>query len=376
VSERERTDTDLDLDFDFFDSPTSEAPPREVAPPRRAPRLPRRPPGPPGTAVLRLGALILGAIVIAAVLVLWVNRCREDQRRAEYRDYMGQVSEIAGASQQVGRELNTRITTPGIRLDDLQGQLNGLAEEQEQLTRRAEELEPPGPLREQQEELVEALRLRVSGLSGLTRAFDEIAETRDPQAAGRLLAVPAERLVASDVVYEDLFQAPARAALGREDVGGVDVPASNFVQNADLASASSWALVVERLTRSPTAGGLRGNMIAGVRVQPEGTRLSPTEENTVTASDQLAFEVLVENSGTSQETQVRVNLNIQQTPQPIRKQATIDLINPGQTRSVVFRDLAPSFGILTTVQVNVEPVPGESNTGNNTAEYSVIFTLP
>jgi hypothetical protein len=376
VSERERTDTDLDLDFDFFDSPTTEAPPRDVEQRRRGPRLPTRPPGRPGPAVLRLGALILGAIVLAAVLVFWVNSCREDQRRAEYRDYMGEVAEIAGSSQQVGRELNGRITTPGIELDDLQSQLNGLGEEQEQLTRRAEELEPPGPLREQQEELVQALRLRVSGLSGLTRAFDDIAEARDPQAAGRLLAVPAERLVASDVVYEDLFQAPAQATLSREDVGGVEVPDSDFVQSPELASASSWALIVERLTRSPTAGGPRGNMIVGVRAQPEGTRLSPTEENTVTATDQLAFEVLVENSGTSQETQVRVNLNIQQTPQPIRKQATIDLINPGQTRSVVFRDLAPSFGILTTVQVNVEPVPGESNTGNNTAEYSVIFTLP
>ena len=376
MSERERTDTDLDLDFDFFDSPTTEAPPREVTPRRRGPRLPRRPPGSPGPAVIRLGALILGAILIAAVLVLWVNRCREGQRRAEYRDYMAEVTEIAGSSQQIGRELNTRITTPGIKLDDLQSQLNGLGEEQEQLTRRAEELQPPGPLREHQEELVEALRLRVSGLSGLTRGFDDIAEARDPEAAGRLLAVPAERLVASDVVYEDLFQAPAQAALSREDVGGVEVPDSDFVQSSELASASSWTLVVERLTRSPTAGGPRGNMIAGVRVQPEGARLSPTEENTVTATDQLAFEVLVENSGTSQETQVRVNLNIQQTPQPIRKQETIDLLNPGQRKSAVFRDLAPSFGILTTVQVNVEPVPGESNTGNNTAEYSVIFTLP
>ena len=376
MSERERTDTNLDLDFDFFDSPTTEAPPRDVEQRRRGPRLPTRPPGRPGPAVLRLGALILGAIVLAAVLVFWVNSCREDQRRAEYRDYMAAVAEVAGSSQQVGRELNTRITTPGVRLNDLQGQLNGLAEEQEQLTRRAEELQPPGPLREQQEELVESLRLRVSGLSGLTRAFDDIAEAEDPQAAGRLLAVPAERLVASDVVYEDLFQAPAQAALDREDVGGVDVPESDFVQGSDLASASAWTLIVERLTRSPTRGGPRGNMIAGVRAQPEGTRLSPTEENTVEASDQLAFEVLVENSGTSQETQVRVNLNIQQTPQPIRKQATIDLINPGQTRSVVFSDLAPSFGILTTVQVNVEPVPGESRTDNNTAEYSVIFTLP
>ena len=376
MSERERTDTDVDLEFDFFDSPTTESPARDAARPRRRPRLPGRPPTPPGSAVLRLGALILGAILLAAVLVLWVNRCREGQRRAEYREYMVQVADIAGSSERIGRELNTRITTPGIKLDDLQGQLNGLAQEQEQLTRRAEELEPPGPLREQQEELVESLQLRVSGLSGLTRAFDDIAEARDPQAAGRLLAVPAERLVAGDVVYEDLFQAPAQAVLSREDVGGVEVPDSDFVQNPDLASASSWKLIVERLTRSPTAGGLRGNMIAGVRVQPEGNRLSPTEENTVTATDQLAFEVLVENSGRSQETQIPVTLTIQQSPQPIRKEDTIDLINPGETKSVVFRDLTPSFGILTTVQVNVEPVSGESNTANNTAEYSVIFTLP
>ena len=33
------------------------------------------------------------------------------------------------------------------------------------------------------------------------------------------------------------------------------------------------------------------------------------------------------------------------------------------------------FGENTTVQVSVEPVPGETRTDNNSAEYPVVFTL-
>ena len=34
-----------------------------------------------------------------------------------------------------------------------------------------------------------------------------------------------------------------------------------------------------------------------------------------------------------------------------------------------------TFAALTTLRVSVEPVPGEENTANNTAEYAVIFSL-
>jgi acetylornithine/succinyldiaminopimelate/putrescine aminotransferase len=54
----------------------------------------------------------------------------------------------------------------------------------------------------------------------------------------------------------------------------------------------------------------------------------------------------------------------------------IQVINPNQTKVVSFGDLGPvQFTARTTMRVIVEPVSGESNTGNNTAEYSVIFTL-
>ena len=82
------------------------------------------------------------------------------------------------------------------------------------------------------------------------------------------------------------------------------------------------------------------------------------------------------NSGDSQETQVEVKLTVQGGTQPIKRTQTIAIIDPGKTKSVVFRDLGTlPFGTRTTVRVNVLPVEGEQNTSNNTVEYPVIFSF-
>jgi hypothetical protein len=402
VAERERTDIDS-FEFDFFDDSPTEVTRETQGPPRRRPRLPTRPPT-GGTPVLRQAALIVGAIFLVVVLVIWVNSCRADAKTGKYEDYMQAVERIGGQSAEVGDELNNLIFSSGIQIEDLQNQLVGLRDRQSQSVRAAQGLDVPGPLREQHEEFVEALEFRVSGLNGLATGLSQVtgleaegagapaddeaatgdqAATEDPAAAsadattvGSLLASQANRLVASDVIYADSFATPAGDVMESQDVTGIGVPESRFVTNQELASPASWKLIVERLTRPPAAGGLHGNRIGAVRALPAGEELSRTDENTVQATDRLAFEVLVENSGDSQETQVKVNLTIQQSPEPIREEATIDAINPGDTKSVVFRNLDQvSFGPRTILKVTVEPVPGEENTNNNTAEYVVIFTF-
>jgi hypothetical protein len=219
------------------------------------------------------------------------------------------------------------------------------------------------------------MQFRVSGLAGLAQAFATVAQSRNAEQTSNALADQASRLLASDVIYEDFFKAGAGAVLDAQEVTDIPVPDSNFVQNRELTSPAQWKLVVQRLTQSPAAGGLHGNGIGGVRVRPGGRTLSPSEDNTIRASANLAFQVLVENTGDNQETQVVVTLVIQQDP-VIRKRQTIDLINPGDTKVVTFREFGTlSFTTRSTLKVNVEPVAGEQNTSNNTAEYSVIFTL-
>jgi hypothetical protein len=376
--ERENPDPQTDIEFDFFDeSPTVEGGERggEGAPPRRRRKMPTRPPGGSNPSLLRLGLLIAGAILLAAVLVLTVNNCRGNQKKAKYQDYMESVGGPATESAQVGRDLNDLLTTPGIKLADLRSQLEGLRQRQAQIVANASALDAPGPLREQQQSLVEAMQFRVNGLNGLFAEFGNVQGTPSTAESGERLAVQAQRLIASDVVYEDLFQQGSKAVMEKENVLGVPPPDSLFVTNPDFGSPTFWKQTVDRLTQSPQAGGLHGNEITSVVVQPGDQRLSTSEDNTVLVTDRLSFQVNVKNSGDSQETQVIVTLTIKQDP-VIRRMQTISVISPGETKTVIFKDLpAPTFGSPVNVQVNVEPVSGEANRSNNSFEYPVIFSL-
>jgi hypothetical protein len=378
VAERDRTDDD-DLEFDFFDEPLTTEAPTEVEPP------PRRPGGPPpvrprspgaNAPILRLALLILAAIAIAVGLVFGINSCRGDQAQGEYDEYFESVGAVASQSTNVGRQLGELLSTPGVTLDDLESQLGGLADQQAQVVTRAAQLTPPGALLDEQESLVEAMQLRESGLRGLRRAVSQVQPASDPDQAGRTLGQQAARLVAGTVVYDDYFKARSEAVLRQEGISGVAVPDSPFLADTELLSAASLAELVRRITQGGGGtGGLHGNQVVGVRIQPGGQELSPEEENTIIATEDLAIQVLVRNSGDFQEANVQVTITLQQNP-PIRRSQRIDIIQKDQTKVVTFRNFSNlTFAALTTLKVSVKPVEGEENTANNTAEYAVIFSL-
>ena len=372
------SERDTDFEFDFFEEQSTQDTATGARAVRRGPRRPIRPPA-GVTPLLRLVGLIAFAILLVVLLIFWVQSCREEGERDAYADYMQEVGVLADRSDRIGAQLNNVLTTAGIRQADLESQLNGLAQSQQQIVDRAQELEPPGRLRNQQRAVVEALQFRVSGLRGLEEAFRRTARTRNADAAGRLLAAQTQRLVTSDVIWADLFRAPSRDELRRQDIGGVRVPGSDFLRNPDLGSSTAMKPIWQRIHGARTGGtpgGVHGNGIVSVTVLPEGTELSTSEETTINATSELAFQVAVENSGESQEVGVPVTLTIQRTPRPIVRTQTIDIINSGETKNVVFRNLPePPFANPTSVQVEVRPVRGEQNRDNNTAEYPVIFSV-
>jgi hypothetical protein len=387
---------DSDLDFDFFDDdePTARqavdeeasADPEQEPRERRGSRRP--PPGRPPvgmTPLLRLAGLIAFAILIVVLLVFWISSCQGASKKSSYRNYYEKVGVVANDSEQVGRELNDALTTQGIKFSELQSKLNGLAQREQQNVAALRAISPPGPLRFQHQEALESLGFRVSGLRGLADGFAQAS--RAPKNvttnALKLLQPPATRLVASDVVWADLFQAPAQGnggVLQRQGITGVAVPGSIFVASPDYASSRYWEAILQRLqgaaTSGGTTGGLHGTGIVKTVALPGNQELSQTTENTVTATTDLGFAVTVEDTGDSQEVQIKVTLTIQQQPTPIVQTKTIDLINPGEQKTVVFRNLGQvQFATKTTVKVDVAPVPNEAKTDNNSASYPVIFSL-
>jgi len=378
------------LDFDFVDDETRELPPPTGpggtrppgGPPPGGPRGPRRPQFRPPqgiTPLLRLAGFVAFAILVVVLLAVWVQGCAGDDTQTTYENYMADIGAVGRDSQKIGSDLATLLTTPGLAQSDLETRLGGLLQQQQLDVTRAQEIDAPGPLTPANASAIEALQFRVSGLQGLLDTFRSTKDSDDATAAGQQLAAQGQRLEASDVVWKDLFQGAATETMSSEGVNDVTAPASVFVQNADLYTARSMSAIWQRVHGASTGGtspGAHGSALAYTKVQPANIQLSTTNETKIDISTDLSFEVGVQNSGENQEVGVKVTLTIPAQPTPIVKNGTIDVIDPGETKIVTFSDFPDfPFGEDVTVQVSVKPVQGETNTGNNSAEYPVVFSL-
>jgi hypothetical protein len=385
------TERDSDIDFDFFEEepPTQESSrtDRLMRRPGGGPRGPQRPPRTPTnlTPLLRLVGLIAFAILIVVLLVFWVQSCREAGKTKTYKGYMTKVSEVATSSQQIGKQLSQALQAQGLKQAEIERRISGLARQEQLDVDRAREITPPGTLRDEHDALVEALQFRVSGLNGLANALAATAKTKNATRAGGVLASQMQRLLASDVIYDDEFKDPSAAELQRQGVtgtnesGGPLVPDSNFLQSADFATPTGMTTVINKIRGgavSPSQGGLRGTNIVSVKVLPAGTELSTSTLTPITVRTNLAFQVTIKDSGDSQETSIPVTLTIQQSgAADITKRKVIDFINAGEETQVTFSGITQvSFKTPATVKVEVQPVKGESNLDNNSADYSVIFS--
>ena len=223
--------------------------------------------------------------------------------------------------------------------------------------------------------------MRESGLRGLEQAFRDSAKLDNATEAATLLSDQANRFVASDVVWDDLFKDPAKRELADRSVTGVAVPDSNFLADHNLASIAQLRPVWKRI-KGTTVGipkdARRGNGIESTIALPEGKVLSTDTDTVVKASTRLAFSVAVKNSGDVQEVQVPVTLTIKKPDgAPIVKKSTIAAINPDQTVNVTFPvpDTNLPIGPKTTITVAVEPVENEANVENNSFDYPVFFSF-
>jgi hypothetical protein len=375
---------DDEIQFDFFDDepPTTEAQgPSRVRLPRRGGRGTRPPVGAPHglTPALRLLALVAILVALLVFFGLVIQSCASTSKHDRYKHYIDKVGTIAASSQADGTSVANALITPGAKAEDLASKLRNIAQQERQNVANAQRLAAPGPLRDENQHAVEALQLRVSGVQGLADTF---ASNPTSKTAGEaaVLAEQADRLLASDVVWDDLFREPAIAELKRQGISGVAPPDSNFVSNRDLTTEHSMALLLTRLRGTTTGGGtptgIHGTNIVDVKVLPGGQTLSPGSTNTIVATPGLAFVVTIADSGDSQEVSIKVTLTIQKPQGAIVRTKVLPLINPGQSKSVTFTDLGQvPFAQKTSVSVDVQAVPGEKTTTNNKATYPVIFSL-
>ncbi len=384
---------DENIEFDFFDEPeTVEATQR-----RRLPRLERgggrgggeRPPRPPmrtptGLVPLaRLVGLIAIAIVIVVGLVFWVGSCQGKSKQSEYTAYADKVQAIATADRALGKEFENAFTS-STKQSDFENKLQQFAQQEQQAYVQAQQIRPPGPLRAIHQNLIDAIELRYKGLTGLGDTMATLT-TKNQTVTIAKLANAGQLLTASDVVWEQLYRIPATQQLKDQGVKGVVIPGSHFLSNSDFVSARSFNVLLTTTFGGASTGGTpsgkHGDALISVRALPQGIDLSTSTATPIKVTSSLAFIVTVENSGNFQEPNVVVNLTVNAGGKPIKKQEKIPLILPAQRQTVNFTGISSdlpttAYGNQSTIKVEVAPVAGEIFTTNNSATYTVLFTLP
>jgi hypothetical protein len=120
--------------------------------------------------------------------------------------------------------------------------------------------------------------------------------------------------------------------------------------------------------------GLHGTGLQGVTSEPSGQALTEGGVNRIAATEDLTFEVQVQNQGESEETDLPVKVSIRDGKQ-INLEQTISRIAAGATQTVSIPITpAPTTGAVSEVTVEAEAVPGEKVKDNNKATYQVVFT--
>jgi hypothetical protein len=369
----------------FFDD-EDEEPPSTVRPahtqqqPRPQPRQPQRAGGAGSIdhhtmLVRRRIAAGVGVVVLIAIVLL-VNGCLKRGKQQGLESYNQNVNQIAQASEtQVAKPLFTTLAGAGGKSAlDVETQIDHLRLEAHELAERAKGLSVPGEMTAAQQNLLLALDLRVEALTKAAALISE-ALGGHSQAASTKIAGAMEIFLASDVIYSQRVVPLIEQTLAAGGVSGQTTASSQFLPNLGWLTPSTVQSNITGQAASSSgavAPGTHGSALKGVSVGTNALEVAPAE-NHVNVGSNPTFTAMVENSGSNPETNVKVEASVTIEDKTLTASHLIEKTEPGQTYNVEIPVDGITLGAPSRVTINVQPVPGETDTENNKNTYLVIF---
>jgi hypothetical protein len=374
----------------FFDDgeetaprPSTRAPrPGGVAAPRRPqPRRPQTGGGGRGldqhTLMVRRRIAAGVAVVLLIVIVLVINGCLKSQKTQSLKDYNRQVSTIAQESEsQVAAPLFTALTGAGAKSAvDVEVQVNQLRMQAASIAAHAKGLSVPGEMTGAQRNLLSAMNLRVEGMTKIAALVPTVLGGQSSQ-AGEKIAGDMEIFLASDVLYSQRVAPLIQEVLANNGLHELSTTPSRFLPNLGWLEP---ATVLSRISgqqsstsKNGIAPGTHGSALIGVAVGTNTLAAEPTL-NHIKGGGSPTFTVTVENTGSNQETNVKVDMTVTAGGKQYKASHVINSTQPESKVNVEIPVNGVPLGVASKIEAYVEPVPGEENTENNKATYLAIF---
>ena len=306
------------------------------------------------------------------LLVVGVRGCLEARSDRALRNYAQDVSTIMQESEQRGSEFFDLIESPGGASElDFENNVQTLRGASQSLLDRAENLGVPDQMRDAQSAVTLSLKLRRDALQAIG---DNVTKaTADRETADAIEAITAQMgsLYASDILWVQVGSPEISSVLEDDDVEAPDLPAGNFMpEGPEATEYLDQTTIVEKLsgiTGSEETAGTHG--LGLLQVDVGDVTLDP-EATTEVADDAREVEVQVQNQGEADEGGIRVTVTL--NGEELAK--TIEELAPGESTSVTLPvSTLPQPGTEVQLDAQVEPVPGELDSENNQASYTIIF---
>jgi hypothetical protein len=320
--------------------------------------------------------------VIIVIIVVSARGCSSRGEATNYNRYMLAVSDILEQSDAVGAELVQLLTNPGdTNRSEVQGKLDSFISACEQLEVEARQLEvPEGFLGDSAVHVMFLLvmNFRTQGATELKPAVMNALEVQDTEVPAQQILHALYYLTNSDFLYAEVFLKRASEILAQRELTGILTPSSQFLPDPDLASKDQVVnVILAGLRNTEVLQAVHGVALKKVIAMPDDKEITGNGTFNLTASDQLTFNVTVENQGNMDERDVPVTITLSsESSQSQQKTVTIPLIKAKTEIEVPVEGLNPTpYGEKALITVKAGPVPEEKYSANNSLEAHVIFKL-
>jgi hypothetical protein len=327
---------------------------------------------------------IIAGVVIVIVIVLiliGVSSCESSTNKSALESYTSNVNSLIEQSQNNSTQL-FKLLKSGVSSADAvstQNQVNKIAQNASDVLSSARKQSVPSPAKLAQANLLLALTLRYDGLISIAKQIQPAVGSSISSSAVSMIAGDMARFYSSDVLYK-LYSVPELAeALHGADavVGGAE---GVQISGAQFLPSLSWltqTYISNTLGVSAGSGASAGSSASGPL--PHGSELNTvslngsqlqTSGNTIAAKPPPTFTLKFTDSGASTERNVVCKVTIGRAS---GQKVVPELTAGSSTSCTVTLSSSPPAGAA-TLTATIEPVPGETDTTNNTQSFPVTIT--